>query len=152
MYTVILLSHLTLFVYILSCYPIISCQWQISVPPSLTFTARPLLIDNSGLTSSPPHINVSVNSLCQRDEYTITVQFGVRAVRSMGCDFQQNVTIMNGGKVDVPSDIIILRQPEQEYCYTAVLSDVAGNRTPSMRTFVYSSIVCLCSTNNINST
>ena len=69
-------------------------------------------------------INVSVNSLCQDDEYTIIVQFGVRASGSMGCEFQQNVTITNGGRAYIPSDITL--GPGQEYCYYAVLSNVAG--------------------------
>ena len=106
---------------------------------SLTFTAQPVSVDDSGLNSSDPHINVSVNSLCQDDMYTITVLFGIRAAGSMGCEFQQNMTIMNGGKVDVPSDI-----SGQGFCYTAVLSDVAGDNTPSMGMCVYSSTVCLC--------
>ena len=127
-------------------------QWQIRVPPSLTFTAHPILVDDSGLNSSPPYINISVNSLFQDDEYTITVQFGVRAAGSMGCEFQQNVTIMNGGKVDVPSDISLGN--DQEYCYTAVFSNVAGDNTPSMGMCVYSIVPCVCvylyyDTNNI---
>ena len=69
--------------------------------------AHPFLVNDSGLNSSVPHINVSVNSLCQDDEYTITVQFGIRASGSVGCEFQQNVTIMNGGRVDIPSDITL---------------------------------------------
>ena len=109
------------------------------VPPSFTFTAHPILVNDSGLTSSPSYINISVNSLCQDDQYTITVQFGVRAASSMDCVFQQNVTIMNGGKVDVPSDM-----SGQEFCYTAVLSNVAGDNTPTMGMCVYSSTVCLC--------
>ena len=127
-------------------------QWKIRVPPSLTFTAHPLLVDDSGLTSSPPYINISVNSLCQDDEYTITVQFGVRAASSMDCVFQQNVTIMNGGKVDVPSDI-----SGQEFCYTAVLNNVAVDNTPSTRTYAYRIVQCICvnlyyDTNNVNYT
>ena len=121
----------------------VTSQWHIMVPPSLTFTARQLLVDDSGLNSSDPHINISVNSLCQDDMYTITVQFGVRAVGYMGCEFQQNVTIMNGGRVDVPSDIIMLHQFGQKYCYIAVLSDVAGNNTPSMGTCIYVQCVCV---------
>ena len=127
-------------------------QWQIRVPPSLTFTAHPILVDDSGPTSSPPYINISVNNLCQDDEYTITVQFGVIAASSMDCVFQQNVTIMNGGRVDVPSDISLGNN--LEYCYTAVLSKVAGDNTPSMRTYIYSIVPCVCvylyyDTNNI---
>ena len=83
---------------------------------SLPCTAHSLLVDDSGLTSSPPYINVSVNSLCQDDNYTITVQFGVRAAGSMNCNLQQNVTAINGS-TKVPSKF-----PGQEYCYRAVLS------------------------------
>ena len=111
--------------------------------PSLTFTAHPILVDDSGLTSSQsPYINISVNSLCQDDEYTINVQFGVRAASSMDCVFQQNVTIINGGRVDVPSDISLGNN--LEYCYTAVLSKVARDNTPSTRTYVYSIVPCAC--------
>ena len=110
--------------------------------PSLTFTAHLILVDESGLNSSPPYINISVNSLCQDDEYTITVQFGVRAASSMDCVFQQNVTIINGGRVDVPSDISLGNN--LEYCYTAVLSKVARDNTPSTRTYVYRIVLCVC--------
>ena len=83
---------------------------------SLPYTAHRLLVDDSGLINSPPYINVSVNSLCQDDKYTIIVQFGVRAAGSMDCNFQQNVTAING-TAEVPSSV-----PGQEYCYRAVLS------------------------------
>ena len=83
-------------------------------------TAHPLLVDDRGLTSNPPYINVSVNSLCQDDKYIITVQFGVRADGSMDCNFQQNATAING-IVEVPSSIT-----GQEYCYRAVLSIGGG--------------------------
>ena len=82
-------------------------------------TAQPLLLDDRGLTNSPPYINVSVNSLCQDDNYTITLQFGFRATRSMDCNFQQKVTAIND-IVEVPSDILMVSG--QEYCYRAVLS------------------------------
>ena len=57
-----------------------------------------------------------MNSLCQDDNYIITVQFGVRAAASMDCNFQQNVTAISG-TAEVPSSIT-----GQEYCYRAVLS------------------------------
>ena len=57
-----------------------------------------------------------MNSLCQDDTYTITVHFGVRAAGSMDCNFQQNVTAING-IAEVPSSILV-----QKYCYRAVLS------------------------------
>ena len=105
----------------------------------LTFTARPLLINDSGLNDgTAPHIIISVNSLCQDDEYTIYVQFGRRASDN-SCVVQQNVTIMNGGKVNVPSDVT---NGGGQYCYTAVLSNVAGNTTPTTRMCVCSSRVC----------
>ena len=120
----------------------------------LTFTARPLLIINdSGLNdSTAPHIIISMNSLCQDVEYTITVQIGVRESDNMSCMIQQNVTIMNRGRVDVDFTL----NGGQEYCYTAVLSDVAGNTTPTTRTCV-SAVLCVCmylyyGTNNNNYT
>ena len=106
----------------------------------LTFTARPLLINDNGLNNSTaPHIIVSVNSLCQNVKYTITVQIGVRASDN-SCEAQQNVTVMNGGRVNIPSNIA---RGGGQYCYTAVLSNGAGNTTPTTRTCVYSSTVCL---------
>ena len=77
-------------------------------------TAHPLLVNDSGLTSNPPYINASVNSLCQDDNYSITVEFGVRS-GSMGCTFQQNVTAMNG-TAEAPSNI-----SHGDHCYRAVL-------------------------------
>ena len=59
-------------------------------------TAHPLLVNDSGLKSNPPYIDVSLSGLCQDENYSITVQFGVRSGGSMGCNFQQNVTAMNG--------------------------------------------------------
>ena len=79
-------------------------------------TAQPLLVDDRGLTSNPPYINVSVNSLRQDDNYTITVEFGVRS-GSMGCNFQQNVTAING-RAKVPSEIY-----QGDLCYRAVLGN-----------------------------
>ena len=85
---------------------------------SLPCTAHSLLVDDSGLTSSPPYINVSVNSLCQDDNYTITVELGVRI--DMVCFFLENVTAENG-TAEVPSNM-----SQVEYCYRAVLSDGDG--------------------------
>ena len=50
--------------------------------------------------------------------YLITVQFGVRASGSMGCDVKQNVT-KSGGIFIVPPDIVV--GSGQEYCYNTVL-------------------------------
>ena len=77
-------------------------------------TAQRLLLNDSGLTSNPPYINVSVNGLCQDENYTIIVQFGVRS-GSMGCNFLENVTAING-RAEAPSNI-----SQADLCYRAVL-------------------------------
>ena len=61
-----------------------------------------------------------MNSLCQDDNYTITVQFGVRILEDMVCFFLENVTAENG-TAEVPSNM-----SQGDYCYRAVLSDGDG--------------------------
>ena len=109
------LTNIVLLVSAVKCFHFVSHLFQC--------TAQPLLVNASGLTSNPPYINVSVNSLCQDDNYSITVEFGVRS-GSMGCNFQQNVTAMNG-RAEAPSNI-----SQGNHCYRAVLhigdGDIAG--------------------------
>lgn len=95
----------------------------------------PLLVIDSLLDESPPHINVSVNNLCQSDNYTITVRFGTRPVGEMQtCFVQSNTTIKDMvsspdmedyERVYVPEDITL--DENEEYCYIAVLSAGEGD-------------------------
>ena len=59
-----------------------------------------------------------MNSLCQDDNYAITVELGVRIY--MVCFFLENVTADNG-TAKFPSNM-----SQVEYCYRAVLSDGDG--------------------------
>ena len=86
-------------------------------------TAQPLLVNDRGLKSNPPYINVSVNGLCQDENYTITIQFGVR-LDSGNCNLLENVTAING-VARATSEI-----SREDRCYRAVFSngdgDIAG--------------------------
>ena len=104
------------------------------------FTARSILINDNGLNDgTTPHIIVSVNDLCQDDKYTIYVQVGSRASANISCVFQQNMTVTNGGRVDVDFTL----NGGQEYCYNAELTNVEGNTTATPSTCVCSTTVCL---------
>ena len=72
---------------------------------------------------------MSVNGLCQNDQYTVAVTFGTRCEGRMGeCDFQQpNVTRalkQMFEEIKVPADIV--PGDGEEYCYYAVLKDTQG--------------------------
>ena len=87
-----------------------------------SYTAQPLIINDTGLKSTDPSINVSVNSLCEEDRFIIKVHFGVRPSSSaMGCNIKENITIINGGIVKVPSTVI--QETGEEYCYHALLTN-----------------------------
>ena len=105
-----------------------------------SYAVDPLIVNDSHLSDTPSHILVSVNSLCQDDEYTITVIFGTQPTDiAMDCDYQiPNVTVKvaklsNEIAVNVPADI--LPGDGEEYCYRAVLSDVQGRAIDGIHTY-----------------
>ena len=79
------------------------------------------------MTESPPYITAIPNKLCMGDN-NVTVRFGLRTNNSMDCELQEeNITKANGGRFDVPSNIILAsQQQQQEYCYNAVLINSDG--------------------------
>lgn len=83
------------------------------------------MVDDSPLTDTPPHILVSVNTLCQDDEYIVAVIFGTRPIGTVKCEFQlPNLTIRIvkpsfDVQIDVPADVV--GGTGYEYCYFAVL-------------------------------
>ena len=83
------------------------------------------------MTYKHPYINVSFNSLCLPDNYTITIGFGVilssyndSSYNNSRCGILQNVTMKNDGKVKVPSDVML--EAEGMYCYNVVINTSQG--------------------------
>ena len=71
-----------------------------------------------------------MNTLCQDDDYTVTVTFGNQTIGLMDCELEQSsiitMTIMKSPALNfsVPADIIA--GEEEEYCYCVELSNDQG--------------------------
>ena len=110
---------------------------------SLHSTVKPVLLNDSHLTEHPPHLLVSVNGLCQDDQYTVSVTFGTQRKGMMGeCEFQQpNVTRtlrQMFEEINVPADIV--PGDGEDYCYYAVLINTQGRIIDG--TYTHKSIFC----------
>ena len=86
-----------------------------------THTAQPFFVNDSGLKSSDPTIDTVINSLCQEDTYTIKLSFGVKVPNTVECQFKENITVVNGGKIRVPSNLTL--ETGEEYCYRACMDN-----------------------------
>ena len=112
-------------------HPVVSCTCMY-----YSCTANPVVVDDTPLTDTPPHILVYMNTLCQDDEHVITVLFGTRPIgMMMECAFQQlsvltdkdmvPTTIEPGGwQIYVPENIVL--DEGEEYCYRVLLGAFQG--------------------------
>lgn len=106
---------------------------------TLPYAVNPLIVDDSHLSDTPSHILVSVNSLCQDDEYIIAVIFGTHPTNmAYHCEYQlPNIVVKvtklsNETIVNVPASIVL--GDGEEYCYLAVLSDTQGRAIDGIHT------------------
>ena len=103
---------------------IVVCTSQPDIQMNFPCAVDPLIVDRR-YTDTPPHILVSVNALCQDDEYTVTVTFGTRS--SGRCVYQQSnismeiMEVPGSVQFDVPEDLV---GDGVEYCSRVVLSSV----------------------------
>ena len=105
---------------------IVVCTSQPDIQMNFPCEVDPLIVD-CRYTDTPPHILVSVNLLCQDDEYTVTVTFGTRS--SGRCVYQQSnismeiMEVPGSVQFDVPEDLV---GDGVQYCSHVVLSNVQG--------------------------